>query len=422
MPKEATFRGGFFGVLLTFSSSASIHNPDGSNLILGSYIFFSLRCVLAKATRIQTIRFCSVDVTERTRWTFAELSDGSATELVEITCGESTGRVIELLREAVQVLRSTSVETERNVTDALGIETHKLQNDRPLATAVSCIRSGITGLQARQDGIDLISALGGEPKDSVELYANINRSLLGENRTPEAFAQAGEKAAKLGFNIIKCAPFDDIESGNTTSGLLEAAKIGIARVAAVRSAVGPKVEILVDCHSCFDQESALVVAGELANLGIGWFEEPMEPTQNPKGLTYIAERVSMPVAGGESGYGETFFADLIKSGALRIAMPDVKYCGGVAEACRVGRSAVQAAGSISLHSPSGPVSQLASACVTAAIPGAMALESAVDEAPWRAEIMDPPERIENGRFWFPEGAAATLNMEVMNRRGTVWAT
>ena len=117
--------------------------------------------------------------------------------------------------------------------------------------------------------------MGGEPKDSVELYANINRSLLGENRTPEAFAQAGEKAAERGFNIIKCAPFDDIDSENTTKGLLEAAKIGIARVAAVRSAVGPNVEVLVDCHRCFDQDSSLVVAGELANLGIGWFEEPM---------------------------------------------------------------------------------------------------------------------------------------------------
>jgi hypothetical protein len=114
--------------------------------MLGSYIFFRPRCVLAKATRIQTIRFCSVDVTERTRWTFAELSDGSATELVEITCGGSTGRVIELLREAVQVLRSTSVERESDVADALGIETIQLQSDRSLATAVSCIRSGITGL------------------------------------------------------------------------------------------------------------------------------------------------------------------------------------------------------------------------------------------------------------------------------------
>ena len=375
---------------------------------------------MAKATRIQSLRFCSIDVTERTQWTFAELSDGSATELVEITCGGSTGRVMEHLRTAVKVLISTSIGSELDVADALGIEFEQLQNDRSLATAVSCLRSGITGLQSRQAGIDLISALGGEPRDSVPVYANINRSLLGENRTPRAFALAGEKAADQGFDVIKCAPFDDIDPGNTTKRLLEAAKIGISRVAAVRSAVGPNVEVLVDCHSCFDRDSSLVVAGELAKFGIGWFEEPIEPTQDPKGLAYVAGRVSMPVAGGESGYGETFFADLVNRGAIRIVMPDVKYCGGVAEACRIGRSAVQTAGSISIHSPSGPVSQLASACVTAAISGAMALEHAVDEAPWRAEILEPPERIENGRFWFPKGATAALNMHVMSLHGTAW--
>ena len=98
---------------------------------------------------------------------------------------------MEHLRTAVQVLMSTSVGSELDVADALGIEIEQLQHDRPLATAVSCLRSGVTGRQASQDGLDLISALGGEPKESVPLYANINRSLLGENRTPRVFALAG---------------------------------------------------------------------------------------------------------------------------------------------------------------------------------------------------------------------------------------
>ena len=60
-----------------------------------------------------------------------ELSDGSATQLVEITCGGSTGRVIEHLQEAVQVLKNTNIEHERDVADALGIGILQLQNDRP---------------------------------------------------------------------------------------------------------------------------------------------------------------------------------------------------------------------------------------------------------------------------------------------------
>ena len=67
----------------------------------------------------------------------------------------------------------------------------------------------------------------------------------------------------------------------------------------------------------------------------------------------------MPIAGGESGYGEEFFAGLIEGGAVSIIMPDVKYCGGVAEAFKAGTAALRAGQSVSLHSPSGPVSSLA---------------------------------------------------------------
>ena len=372
--------------------------------------------------RLQSIRFCSIEVTQRTRWVFVELSGDGITEVVEITSGASTGIVIEHLKEAMLTLKGATIEHESDIPNLLGMNVERLQMDRPMATAVSCLRSAITGLQTRQNGMGLVATLGGEPMNSVPVYANINRSLLGENRSPEAFARAGQKAADHGFVIFKCAPFDDIASGQTARDLLAAAKPGIARVASLRSAVGPHMEILVDCHSRFDQASALAVAEELAGLGIGWFEEPMAPEEDPEGLAEVSAKVTMPVAGGEIGYGERFFTSLITSGAVSIAMPDVKYCGGTNEACRIGRGVMKVGGRVSLHSPSGPVSQLASACVTAAIVGSMALEHAVDETPWRAEIMDPPERIEDGRFWFPasECSGGNLNVEALKLRGAVW--
>ena len=127
----------------------------------------------------------------------------------------------------------------------------------------------------------------------------------------------------------------------------------------------------------------------------------------------------MPVAGGESGYGEDFYVNLMARQAVRIIMPDIKFCGGAGEAYRAGLAANAVGCRVSLHSPSGPVSQLASAQVTAAIPNAMALEHAVDEADWRAELMEPPERIEKGKFWFPEGkgVGARLNAQAVQERG-----
>ena len=73
-----------------------------------------------------------------------------------------------------------------------------------------------------------------------------------------------------------------------------------------------------------------------------------------RGLAEVAPAVSMIVAGGESGYGREFFRSIVECGALNVIMPDVKYCGGLGEACAAGRAAKDAGGDVSLHSPSGP--------------------------------------------------------------------
>ena len=201
------------------------------------------------------------------------------------------------------------------------------------------------------DGVSLTEALGGEPQDSVPLYANINRGLFGPRRAPADFVRAAERAVREGFRAVKCAPFDEMSPGDRVGR----ARPGIRRVAAVREAVGPDVTLLVDCHSRFDVESAVIVAEELAELGVGWFEEPVQPTEDPEGMARIAARVPIAVAGGEKGYGEELFADLGDRVAVRVIMPDVKHCGGVAAAARSGRAAIDAGGGVSLHSPSGAV-------------------------------------------------------------------
>ena len=110
------------------------------------------------------------------------------------------------------------------------------------------------------------------------------------------------------------------------------ARVGIERVAAVRAAVGDDVMVLVDCHGRFERHTAPLVAEQLAKSNIGWFEEPVEPTKDAEGLAAIAREVSMITAGGESGSGRSSLGQLVECGALNVVMPDVKYCGGLAEA------------------------------------------------------------------------------------------
>ena len=372
---------------------------------------------MSEEIEIVGVEFASVHVSQRTVWSFAELSDSEGrTAVTEVTCGEHTPDAIATLLQYVSRLTGRVIDDEAGVASMLDLDVSDIRAHRHLASAVSALRTAIVDLQAQGNGLSLTEELGGVPQESVQLYANINRSMGPGKRTPSDFGEAAGRAVEEGFEVVKCAPFDEASPPATLDEARRAAAPGIERVAAVRAAVGPDVRVLVDCHSRFEAHSAPWVAEQLARYEIGWFEEPVQPTRDAAALCDIAGRVSMPVAGGEIGYGADLFDGLVAGGAVRVIMPDVKYCGGVGEAVRAGRSAIRSGAGSSLHSPSGPVSQLASAHATAATPGAMPLEHAVNEAPWRARLLDPPERIEGGRLWLPggPGLGARLDREALD--------
>ncbi len=377
----------------------------------------------------EEVTLAAVTATRHSEWTFAELRDADGiSALVELTCGAETTRAVSLLADLVSALAGRDDVDETTPDAALGLDSTRIAGDRALAAAVSALRSAIVIARAAREGVSLRRALGGEQDArSVPLYANVNRGLFGTPRAPSDFAAAAERAVREGFDTVKCAPFDEVSPPSSPDRILDLARPGLDRVAAVREAVGPGVTVLVDCHSRFEESTAPIVADQLAALDVGWFEEPVEPTRDAEALARIARAVTMPVAGGESGYGVGFFSDLAATGAVEVAMPDVKYCGGVAAAYEAGLRVAAFGGRVSLHSPSGPVAHLAGGHVTAALAGggevATPLEYAAHEAEWRPEVLSPPERIEGGRLVLPEGPGlgATLDWDEVRRRGRVWS-
>ena len=379
---------------------------------------------MSEKVTIERVRFAEVVASEATTWTFVEVTDADGViGLAEITCGGNTAEAVRLTAEFVERLKGREIIGEGDVEWMLGLTVADMQGSMALATTVSGLRTAVGELRARKRGVTLTEELGGEPQESILLYANINRHLLTRDRSPASFGRAAEYAVSQGFSIVKCAPFDGVGPPSTREKILDDARTGIERVAAVRAAVGDDVTVLVDCHSRFERHTAALVAEQLAKSNIGWFEEPVEPTNDAEGLAAIAQEVSMITAGGESGYGREFFRSVVENGALNVVMPDVKHCGGLAEARASGLAAMDAGGDVSLHSPTGPVSLIGGGHATAAMPGAIHLEHAVYEADWRAEVVLPYERVEGGRLWMPEGEGlgAVLNEAVVKRYGRYWA-
>ena len=376
-----------------------------------------------KPVILKSIQFSSIDVTTRTTWVFAEIFDAEGiSEVVEITSGNNSNAVAKTIREMVNNIKGVSIPGESEPQSLLKITTKALKTDTVLATAMSALRTSVSCFQARYESLSLTEHLGGTVKHKVPLYANINRSLLGDNRSPTHFAKAAEKAVENGFTTIKCAPFDEVTSDMKLEDIIEASKTGIERVRSIRLSIGNEINILVDCHSRFTLETAPQICAELASLDVKWFEEPVAPETKSHELSQIASVIELPIAGGESGYGTPFFDKLLDKNSLEIIMPDIKFCGGVSEAIKASLSASQKGKRFSLHNPSGPVSQLLSAHVTAAASDSMSLEHAVDETDWRADIMSPPEEISDGFFWIPRGHSigSVLNQKIIQNKGVQW--
>ena len=216
-----------------------------------------------------------------------------------------------------------------------------------------------------------------------------------------------------GFRAVKAAPFDGFPAAGSPAAVIDAAvESGIASVAAMREAIGPDVELMVDCHSFFDVPLAERVARRLEPQQLAWYEEPVAPERIEE-TREIRRRIKQPMAAGEILYGVAGFAPLSRDRTVHVIMPDVKHCGGLLELTRIAAAAENDGVTVAPHNPSGPVSTAASIQVCAVLKNFRLLEFQWGEVAWRHDLLNPPERFENGAIRVPErpGLGVDLNEE-----------
>ncbi len=134
-------------------------------------------------------------------------------------------------------------------------------------------------------------------------------------------------------------------------------------------------------------------------------------------LAAINRDAKMPTAGGELILGVKGFYPYVKADAVDIVMPDVKFCGGMLEMKKIAAMAEGAGLLASPHGPASPVGNVAAAHVCATLPNFHILEFSYGEVPWRAELIDPPERIVDSALPLTEapGFGIALNEKVAAR-------
>lgn len=186
--------------------------------------------------------------------------------------------------------------------------------------------------------------LGGKQRKELRAYASQLQNGWGEGRcparTPEDYARQAQIAVEKGFDAVKInfltfRPDEGRFSGTEQTAFLnqEYMEIVEKRIKAVREAVGPKVEIILENHCYTDKQSAVQMGNTAKKYGIFYFEEPAAPF--PETLRYIHRETGIPVASGERIYSRWQYKKFFDQEAIQVIQPDLGTCGGFTEVKKI---------------------------------------------------------------------------------------
>ncbi|HEY8445974.1 MAG TPA: mandelate racemase/muconate lactonizing enzyme family protein [Thermomicrobiales bacterium] len=102
----------------------------------------------------------------------------------------------------------------------------------------------------------------------------------------------------------------------------------VERLRAVREAIGPHVDLMIDANQSLTYAEAKRRARLFEPLDLFWFEEPL-PAEDLSGHVQLASSTSLPIAVGESIYSVSHFREYLAAGACGIVQVDVARIGGI---------------------------------------------------------------------------------------------
>ncbi len=202
--------------------------------------------------------------------------------------------------------------------------------------------------------------LGGAVRDRIKAYAN---GWYTVERTPQEFHVAARRVVDRGYLALKLDPFG--------AGFYELEpkqkRLAISLVEAVRDAVGPDVEILVEMHGRFSPATAIEMAHELKPFRPAWVEEPVPP-DNAEMLAKVAAKIDIPVATGERVHTRYEVKHLLELGCVDILQTDITQSCGLLEGKKIAAMADAQYVTFAPHNVGGPLSTAAclhlAACTT----------------------------------------------------------
>ncbi|MEA4920479.1 MAG: mandelate racemase/muconate lactonizing enzyme family protein [Clostridiaceae bacterium] len=256
------------------------------------------------------------------------------------------------------------------------------QNGGPVVFAgMSAIDIALWDIKGKYFNAPIYKLLGGKKRDKLRTYASqltYGWGELGETcdrcGTVDEYVANCKKAVAEGYDCVKL-DFFNYDRDKSVLNYTDAQRTLLTpyycqlieeRVAAVREAIGPGVDIIMENHSYPDANGAVQLGRIVQKYNIFYFEEPNTP--NPKTAKYICDKLEMPIAHGERVYSRWQYAQYFENMSVQVIQPDLGNCGGITEGKKICDMAHVYDVSVQCHVCASPLSTAAALQLECVIP------------------------------------------------------
>ena len=271
-------------------------------------------------------------------------------------------------------------------------------------SAVSGIEQALWDIAGKRHGVPVHVLLGGACRERVRVYAN---GWYGHGM-PADYAREAKATVARGFTALKFDPFPGPWRTHITR---EAEEQAIATVAAVREAVGPDVDLLIEVHRRLAPMHAIRIARAMERFRPFWYEEPVSST-NLDALAECRRQINIPIVTGEELYTRAEFRRAFELRAADIVNPDVCNCGGILELRAIAQMAEPSLVTVSPHNYNSTTVGLAATLqISAAIPNFLITEYFVNFETRGRELARPAFEVRDGYIAVPEGPGLGIDLD-----------
>ena len=263
-----------------------------------------------------------------------------------------------------------------------------------LMSALSAVEMALWDILGKYLNVPVYQLLGGKVNDKVRIYVN---GWFAGAKEPEEFGAKAKEAVKRGVTAMKWDPFGKNYLNISNADLDKA----LRNVAAVREAVGDKVDLLIEGHGRFNVPTGIKIAKELEQFKPMFFEEPVPP-DNLDALKMVRDKSPVAISAGERLYTRWDYKEMFNLMAADYIQPDISHAGGIMELKKIAAEAECRYIPFAPHNPSGPVANAATLQLAATCPNFEILEIMYSDVEWRKDVTNEKLEYKDGYMTIPD--------------------